>query len=344
MGKLLKLAEDREKERNGLIAPKSVREAATQPLTALLDDFLRELESRGRTRNTLKKYRDTLRKLFARCQWQNIRDVTGRSFCLWRNHSGLRGKTLNDLLVCATSFFEWLERQRMLTENPLKYVERVDTRGRQQFRRALTVAEIKTLLATAPHLRAVVYLTAIFTGLRRNELNQLRWSHLHLDGPEPFVCVPAAITKNKKESTLPLRPEVVEGLRSIRPPDAAPFQYVFHRRVPRVRTLQKDLSRAGIVFIDESGRRLDFHALRVTLGTLLATNGVPLVNAMHLMRHSDPKLTMKVYTDASQLELGNSLAKLPAIGVPTDQKVDPVNPQPHNQLMPSCAPRARTVA
>ena len=62
------------------------------------------------------------------------------------------------------------------------------------------------------------------------------------------------------------------------------------------------------------------------------------------MRHSDPKLTMKVYTYASQLELGNSLAKLPSIGVPTDQKVDPVNPQPNNQLMPACAPRARTVA
>jgi hypothetical protein len=31
----------------------------------------------------------------------------------------------------------------------------------------------------------------------------------------------------------------------------------------------------------------------------------------HLMRHSDPKLTMKIYTDASQLELGDSLSKLP---------------------------------
>lgn len=119
--------------------------------------------------------------------------------------------------------------------------------------------------------------------------------------------------KNKKEAKLPLRAEVVEALRTIRPADAAPFQFVFHHQVPRVRTFQKDLASAGIVFIDDTGRRLDFHALRVTFGTMLAVNAVTLVDAMQLMRHSDPKLTMKIYTDASQLELRSSLAKLPLI-------------------------------
>jgi integrase len=103
------------------------------------------------------------------------------------------------------------------------------------------------------------------------------------------------------------------ALRSIRPVDTSPFQWVFHGRVPKMKTFQKDLSKAGIVVVDESGRRMDFHALRGTFCTMLAVNQVPLADAMHLMRHSDPKLTMKIYTDASQLELGNSMAKLPAI-------------------------------
>ena len=107
---------------------------------------------------------------------------------------------------------------------------------------------------------------------RRNELNQLRWGDLHLDGPVPLVCAPASITKNNKEAKLPLRPEVVEALRSIRPGDATPFQWVFHGQVPRVTTFQRDLTKAGIVFIDESGRRLDFHALRGTFCTMLAVN------------------------------------------------------------------------
>ena len=140
-----------------------------------------------------------------------------------------------------------------------------------------------------------------------------------MDGPQPFVCAPASITKNRKEAKLPLRPEVVEALRSIRPADASPFQWVLHDRVPRIRTFREDLSRAGIVFLDESGRRMDFHSLRVTFGTMLALHHVPLTDAMHLMRHSDPKLTMKTYTDASQLELMESLAMLPNLRMPVGQ-------------------------
>lgn len=314
--RLLQVAEEREKEKNGILPPKPVRDAAARPLTDLLTEYLRELESRGRTPRTLRKYRTILSKLFERCRWLRIQDVTTRSFCQWRNNCGLSPKTTNDLLACATGFFAWLERQRMLGENPLKYAERADTRGRSQFRRALTQDEIRRLVAAAPYFRGVIYLIAIYTGLRRSELNQLRWGDIHLDGANPYICAPASITKNRKEAKLLLRPEVVNALRRIRPADAAPFQWVFHHQVPRVRTLQRDLKSAGIPFIDSSGRRLDFHSLRVTLGTMLALKNVPINEAMQLMRHSDPKLTMKVYTDASQLSFASALASLPAIDLP----------------------------
>jgi integrase len=318
--KLLQEADDREKVRNGILPPKPIREASERPLNDLLSEYLQDVESRGRAVTTVKKYRKILKKLFARCRWLKLQDVTTRSFCQWRNQCGLTGKTTNDLLAAAVTFFDWLEGQRMLSENPLKYVKRTDTRGQAQFRRALSQDEVRTLLSTAPRLRAIVYLVAIYTGLRRKELNLLKWGDLHLDAPQPYVLAPASITKNKKDARLPLRPEVVEALRSIRPTDASPFQFVFNGQVPRVNTLRKDLSRAGIVFIDESGRRLDFHALRMTFGTLLAVNHVHLTDAVHLMRHSDPKLTMKIYTDASQLALSDSMAKLPAIGVHVGQR------------------------
>jgi hypothetical protein len=70
---------------------------------------------------TVKKYRSTLMKLFGRCQWERIVHATPRSFTQWRNRCGLGGKTLNDLLAAARSFFDWLECQRMLLENPFKY-------------------------------------------------------------------------------------------------------------------------------------------------------------------------------------------------------------------------------
>jgi hypothetical protein len=53
---------------------------------------------------------------------------------------------------------------------------------------------------------------------------------------------------------------------------------------------------------------------------MLAVNNVPLADAMHLMRHRDPKLTMRINTGASQLALDDSLAKLPVIGTHVGQR------------------------
>jgi hypothetical protein len=53
--------------------------------------------------------------------------------------------------------------------------------------------------------------------------------------------------------------------------------------------------------------------LRKTIGTELALAGVSLVKAMHLMRHTDPKLTARIYLDVGVLDLDggvNLLRKL----------------------------------
>ena len=76
-------------------------------------------------------------------------------------------------------------------------------------------------------------------------------------------------------------------------------------------TFRRDLTRAGIVYQDEQGRRADLHALRKTFGTALVLNGEHPRVVMEAMRHSDLKLTMKLYTDAGQLPVGAALARLP---------------------------------
>jgi len=55
---------------------------------------------------------------------------------------------------------------------------------------------------------------------------------------------------------------------------------------------QADLVLAGIGDIDEAGRYVDFHSLRVSLSTLLAASRVSLRAAQALMRHSDPRPTV----------------------------------------------------
>lgn len=310
---LLQIAKEREMEQAGLLSPKSVREAALMPFTALLDTFLADLQVKGRSPNTTAKYRSNLTTCATACRWQFLRDLTARSFCDWRAHSGLSPKTINGTLGVLQTFSRWLVHQRQLAENPFLHVQPIDTRGTNtQYRRSLSALELTALLAVAPPSRQVVYLTAAYTGLRRAELKALRWADVILESS--LLRVRAATAKNRRETVLPLHPDLVVALREYRPGNAAPFTPVF-RFIPRISTLRRDLVAAQVPFLDPEGRRADFHALRVTYGTNLTLSGAAPRVVMELMRHSDIKLTMKIYTDAGKLPLADAVAKLPSVGV-----------------------------
>lgn len=314
--KLHHMAIEREKEHMGLLPPRTVREALAKPLLELLQSFLDDLQARGRAPNTVKKYGKDMRRGFHLCGWKHLPDVTARSFTEWRVRCPLHPKTVNDLLGALNSFLGWLVRQRLALENPLSHVERINTKGTSvQFRRSASPSELAALLNVAPPHRRAVYFMASYTGLRRNELLCLQWGDIYLDAAAPFVRARASTTKNRKEAVLSLHPSLAAFLRSIRPPDTAPFTPVF-AHVPRVHTLQRDLQAAGIPFLDGRGRRLDFHSLRVTYGTNLTLSGALPRVVMELMRHSEMSLTMKLYTDAAQLPLAASVAKLASIDFP----------------------------
>jgi integrase len=314
--KLWEIAKQREKEEAGMLPPQSARDAATTPLPELLTAFLDDLQVKGRAINTGKKYRTTLAKLFVRCRWKILRDVTARSFCEWRARCGLSPKTLNDLLASLMSFLGWLVHQRLSIDNPLNHVQRIDTRLKAgQYRRCVQHDELARLIEGSPPHRRIVYFTAAYTGLRRTELKGLRWADVLLDAAVPIIRVRACLSGNKsrKDAVLPLHPDLVAALRAFRPADAAPFSPVFEDSIPRGSTFRRDIVRAGIPFLDEQGRRVDLHALRVTYGTNLTLSGAAPRVVMELMRHSDIKLTMKIYTDAGQLPLAAAVGNLPAM-------------------------------
>jgi len=131
---------------------------------------------------------------------------------------------------------------------------------------------------------------------------------------------------------LPIHPQLAEDLRAWRPAGAAPTDRVFST-VPNMKCLRADLALAGIPDKDQAGRYVDFHSLRVSLGTMLAANGVTPRAAQALMRHTDPRLTAGVYTDEKLLPLAAELVNVPAIptgqaattpGVPADAAVQSI--------------------
>ena len=314
--KLRDLVSELERETHGVGIPRPTREAWRTPLTTHHAAFLKAGEAAKLSARTLIKYRFSLPLLFTRCKWTTIRDVTPASFTKWRDASGLAPKSVNDLLGSMRTFLLWMKRERLILVEPLADVRKVANPDVGSFRRALSVDDVRRLLEKSPTHRARVYLTMIYTGLRRSELNGLKWGDFDFAAQTPQLKVPSSLSKNRKESTHYLRPEVVETVQGMRPKWAKPEHFVFRGLIPRVQTFMKDLAAAEIPFKDARGRRVDIHALRKTFGTLLASSGVSPRVAMELMRHSDMKLTMGVYTDVAQLPIIQETARLPSFQIP----------------------------
>src|SRR4051812_15166246 len=69
------MVEEEEKELLGLLPPRKLREAATQPLTELLADFIAELRQRKRHHDHVRHNDERLKSLFTKCRWRLLRDV-----------------------------------------------------------------------------------------------------------------------------------------------------------------------------------------------------------------------------------------------------------------------------
>ncbi len=302
-----------ERERAGILAPKPMRDAASCELPKLIQEFVQDVRARGKAVRYADNLETRLVKLATECGWRRLRDVTPESFVAWRAIQRLSPKTLNEYLNAASGLLNWLQRQGRAPINPLRAVGRAETRGRKtRQRRAFTETELARLFAVAGKRKAV-YVTAVYTGLRRGELEQLEWADVHLDDTvQPFLEVRASTTKNHQKATIKLHADVVTALREHKANGGSAEGRVFV--VPTMETFRNDLERAGIAYKDAQGRVADFHSLRVTLCTNLQKAGVPQRVAQEIMRHSCPSLTANVYTDTASLHTWRAIEKLPSIG------------------------------
>jgi len=314
--KAIELLNEWEAEDAGVLPPKSLRNAAKAPLEQHLRMYLADLEKRGKTGRNNKSLVQTRNRITRLCKengWIRVADVTPGSLIQWRNQvAEMAPRTLNHYLSDMVTFLNWMKRTGLIPFNPLEDVQKVEVAGRQKReRRALSDEELLRLCKVAPSYRSIPYYTAAKTGLRHAELRDLKWGDVMLDKVRPYILVRASISKNKKQSHIPLTKCLEQLLKNYRPEDAMQSHPVFPKGVPRARTLQKDLEMAGIPYQDEQGRYAYFHSLRYTWATYLQKNGVNARATMELMRHSDRKLTDKVYTDPNLLSLAETVRELP---------------------------------
>ena len=311
--RLEEIVKQRQQEAAGMIPSGSKRTALQSPLLHHLKDYLSDLTATGRDQEYIYIVDKQIQKLLRECKWTILCDVTSDSFLRWRAKQRKAPKTLNEYLASVSSLLNWMERHERIEKNPLKHVQKVQTNGRQvRLRRAFTDEEMTRLLKVAG-TRKVIYLMAVYTGLRRGEPSKLLRTDLHLEATQPFISVRASTTKNHKQAIIALHTDLVSELETVLANLPANETRLLAHLMPTMVTFKADLKAAKIEFINEQNQRADFHSLRHTLATNLARAGTSPRIAMEIMRHSDIKLTTKTYTDAGLLPVSDAVINLPSL-------------------------------
>lgn len=147
---------------------------------------------------------------------------------------------------------------------------------------ALSAEEQTALIeACREHLRPIV-VTAVYTGMRRSELLNLRWDDINLT----VRVVTVKQSKSGRVRHIPVNSAVVEALSAIERPEG----YVFTFRGRRIETVR----RAFLAAVKRAEiRPCRFHDLRHTFATNLVLTGVDLVTVKELMGHASIITTMR---------------------------------------------------
>jgi hypothetical protein len=127
-----------------------------------------------------------------------------------------------------------------------------------------------------------------------------------------FIIVRGSTTKNHKSQRQYMPAWFFAELVESKPEGAVGNARVFTPgTIPSIWKFKQLLARAGVPYKDDQGRQADFHALRRSFNTHLAQAEVDPQTRKEMMRQSDLRLTLDVYTDKGMLPVAAAVEKLP---------------------------------
>jgi integrase len=267
--------------------------------------------------------------------------------CIGDMHDGGTSlQTCQHYLRAIKQFSRWLKRDGRVRDDALAHLTGYNAATDRRYeRRALDAEELAQLIAAAEDGppwrwslsgtdRGMLYRVASGTGFRASELASLTPAGFDLDADQPTVMLRAATSKPRREDLQPIRTDLAELLRkwlADKPAEAPAWPGHWYDqgaemvrsdlRRAKARWIREGASRAErrkrldsdfLNAVDSSGQIVDFHALRTTYITMLVKGGASVKVAQQLARHSDPKLTLNVYTKLGSHDLASGLAGLPA--------------------------------
>jgi integrase/recombinase XerC len=236
-----------------------------------VDSWLARLASeRHASPHTVAGYRRDLVKLLRFMQAQQLASFDAldanrmRTFVAGEHRTGLAPKSLQRLLSSCRSLFRQLNREGLLTGDPLLGVR--GPKVRRKLPQVLDVDEASALVETDSGGKLAVRDRAMLelfysSGLRLSELVGLRWIDLDLDGGEVRV-----LGKGSKTRIVPVGRHAIAALRAL--------------------GTEEGMQADSPVFRGRGGAPINARTIQLRLKTLALQQGLPKNIHPHLLRHT----------------------------------------------------------
>jgi len=251
-------------------------------------------------------------KTHRRNSWVNPngRPVKSEAEIVTRTRKGARARTINLEVDGIKTMLNQAMKWGYIKENPLKWVKSLKEEDRKPVR-FLDREECARFLASTPPDLYPVFYTFLNTGMRKSELENLRWNDI--DFALGKICIRRKENWLPKtgEREIPMADGVHRQLASVKAKytGASESDYVFmgsgyghsHNRLRR--ELIKIAQKAGISDLTK------LHTLRHTYASHLVMHGIDLPTVMKLMGHSDIQTTM-IYAHLAPDHLSDAVNKV----------------------------------
>ena len=301
-----------------------------KPLTEHIRDYVKILEAKGNSKGYIRHTQNRLKKIINDCRFYYFRDITKSAVEIYI------GKLIKDDVSSTTAghysdsiktFLNWAEADQRIIRNPIAKLGKPNRDSElkgvlnpEQFVHLIKTTFGKNVLIgrTTGQERAILYILAGTTGLRKKELLSLTWDDINVSVDNAYVRVKASDAKNDKEAKQPIPPFVVSILTAFKAatrPKVSDRVFVsFSRSINTAELIRADLAAAEIDLIDKDGNEICFHSLRNSYISFLANSNTPPKVVQKLARHSDPRLTFNTYARTFDGAEQKAISFLPNFG------------------------------
>lgn len=194
-------------------------------------------------------------------------------------------------------------RDGIITDNPLKRVSGI--KHEESKREYLTLEEVQRLAGTECERDVVkrAFLFSCLTGLRRSDIEQLRWGDVHKEGG--YTRITFRQQKTGGQEYLDITHEARELMREERGVEELVFDKLPYPTATNT-IIKVWTARAGI------RKHITFHSARHSFATMMLTLGTDLYTVSKLLGHKDIKTT-EIYAKIVDKGKQEAVARIPSI-------------------------------